>query len=104
MKVTSKYELTEDARQNWLYFDVYARRIILDGLRVQLVESDPEEETWHKGRLKTPVAAATHKVDIEKWRAFYLVERTASSVMSIVVLIGEKRGNKLFVKGKEFQT
>ncbi|OGH56042.1 MAG: hypothetical protein A3G34_13250 [Candidatus Lindowbacteria bacterium RIFCSPLOWO2_12_FULL_62_27] len=104
MKEQRTYELAGDARGQLEHFDVYVQRIIVDSLRQQLVDADPATETVHKGILKEPVGDATHKIEIRAWRAYYKIERAADVIRSVVLIIGEKRGNKLFVEGKEYPT
>ncbi|OGH59121.1 MAG: hypothetical protein A3G34_02225 [Candidatus Lindowbacteria bacterium RIFCSPLOWO2_12_FULL_62_27] len=102
--VTRDYQMSEDARAHWKFFDVFARQIILDGVDEQLVDDDPLRETYHKGPLKRPVGEANHKLDIQKWRILYSVAVEETRVMSTIYVVGEKIREKLHVMGKEYQT
>jgi hypothetical protein len=42
-----------------------------------------------------------HKDVLDNWRVFYTV--TNDDVLVVVNLIGEKRQNKLFIEGEEFE-
>ena len=71
---------------------------IRDGIRVQLQENDPTEETRNKFRLRRPSAHAEYELRLGDYRVFY---RVRGEIVE-VVLIGEKRGNRLLIGGEEF--
>ena len=77
------------------------RRLVLDGIRTHLIENDPAEVTRNKFPLKRPSIHAEREFRIANWRVFYTVMDDGGLV--IVKLIGEKRGNKLFIEGEEFE-
>jgi len=74
---------------------------VLAGIRVHLIENDPSEITRNKFPLKRPSACAERELRLDDWRVFYTVMQDGCLVL--VNLIGEKRGNKLFVDGEEFE-
>jgi hypothetical protein len=51
--------------------------------------------------LKRPSACTERELRLDSWRVFYTVMHDTGFV--IVQLIGEKRNNKLFVGGEEFE-
>ena len=74
------------------------RGFIKDGIRKHLAESDPLQTTRNKFRLRRASEHAEYELRLDQWRVFY---RTRAGVVE-VVLIGEKRGNSLFIGGEEF--
>ncbi len=74
------------------------RAFIREEIRKHLAESDPLQSARNKFRLRRPSAYAEYELRLEPWRVFY---RVHGSVVE-VVLIGEKRGNTLFIGGEEF--
>ncbi len=77
------------------------RKFVLDGIRVHVMENDPLENTRNKFPLKRPSEYAERELRLEDWRVFYTVIDDGGLVL--VNLIGEKRGNKLFIEGEEFE-
>jgi hypothetical protein len=77
------------------------RKFVLEGIRVQLVDNDPREITRNKFPMKRPSAHAERELRLDDWRVFFTVMNDGSLVT--VNLIGEKRGNKLFIEGEEFE-
>ena len=67
-------------------------------MRRQLAETDATEETHQRFRLRRPSELAEFELRVGNWRAFYRVRGEKVQV----VLIGEKRGERLFVDGKRF--
>jgi mRNA-degrading endonuclease RelE of RelBE toxin-antitoxin system len=77
------------------------RRLVLDGIRVHLIDNDPLEVTRNKFPLKRPSDYADRELRLDNWRVFYTVMDDRNLV--VVRLIGEKRGNKLIIEGEEFE-
>ena len=67
-------------------------------MRRQLAETDATEETHQRFRLRRPSELAEFELRVGNWRAFYRVRGEEVQV----VLIGGKRGERLFVDGKRF--
>ena len=76
-------------------------RFVLEGIRTLLVNNDPSDVTRNKFPLKRPSAHAARELRLDQWRVFYTVLDDDS--LSVVNLIGEKRENKLFIAGEEFE-
>ncbi len=74
------------------------RTFIKDGIRKHLAESDPLQTSKNRFRLRRLSEFAEYELRLDPWRIFY---RVRGSVVE-VLLIGEKRGNKLFIEGEEF--
>ena len=72
---------------------------VKDRIWVHLQENDPTQETRNKFRLRRPSAFADYELRRGDVRVFYRV----SGEMVEVVLIGEKRGNRLLIGGEEFE-
>lgn len=82
----------------------YAQAIVEDGIDEHLIQNDPTVETSMKFKLRRASPHADYELKIEPWRIFYRVEEyTRERAKVKITLIGEKRGNKLIVEGKEFQ-
>jgi mRNA-degrading endonuclease RelE of RelBE toxin-antitoxin system len=77
------------------------RKFVLDGIKTHLVENDPSEITRNKFPLRRPSPHAERELKLDPWRVFYTVMDDENPVL--VNLIGEKRGNKLFIEGEEFE-
>ena len=77
------------------------RRFVLDGIRTHLLDNDPVEGTRNKFILRRPSAHAERELRLGEWRVFYTVTQKAGR--ATVNLIGEKRNNKLYIGGKEFE-
>jgi len=93
-----RIELTDDAKEDLRWFQIYERKIILDGIKAQL-SYEPLLETRNRKKLRdNPMAA--WELRIQKYRVFYNVE--ADAVVKIGV-IGYKEHNTLYVKGKEVE-
>lgn len=69
-----------------------------DAMRRQLAETDATEETQQRFRLRRPSEFAEFELRVGNWRVFYRVDNDEVEV----VLIGEKRGERLFIDGKRF--
>ena len=71
---------------------------VKDGIRKHLAEGDPLQTTRNKFRLRRPSEYAEYELRLDPWRVFHRVHTEVVEV----VLIGEKRGNKLLIGGEEF--
>jgi mRNA-degrading endonuclease RelE of RelBE toxin-antitoxin system len=69
-----------------------------DAMKRQLAETDATEETQQRFRLRRPSEFAEFELRVGNWRVFYRVHNDEVEV----VLIGEKRGERLFIDGKRF--
>ena len=96
-----KVEFTPSALRALARVDKIPRRFVLDGIKVHLTDNDPLEVTRNKFPLKRPSAHAERELRLDPWRVFYTV--TEDSGLVIVNLIGEKRKDKLFIEGEEFE-
>ena len=67
-------------------------------MRRQLAEADATEETQQRYRLRRPSEVAEFELRVGNWRVFYRVHGEEVQI----VLIGEKRGERLFIDGKSF--
>ena len=76
-----------------------AQAAVKKGARTHLEENDPRQESRNKFRLRRASPHAEYELRIGSWRVFYRVigERVE------VLLIGEKKGNALWIDGKEFE-
>jgi len=77
------------------------RKLVLDGIKLHLVENDPLATTRNKFPLRRPSQHAERELRLDNWRVFYAV--MDDGLLVLVSLIGEKRGNKLFIDGEEFE-
>ena len=76
----------------------YAQRVVLDGIELHL-RHQPTEETRRIKQLRlNPVAG--WELRLGDYRVLYDVAEE-DRVVSVLV-VGEKRGNRLYVAGKEF--
>ena len=77
------------------------RRLVLDGITAHLIDNDPLEVGRNKFPLRRPSRYAERELRLDDWRVFYTVSGDGDLVL--VTLIGEKRGNKLFIEREEFE-
>ena len=63
-----------------------------------LADADPSQGTRNKFRLRRASEYAEYELRLEPWCVFYRIREGVVEV----VLIGEKRGNKLLIGGEEF--
>jgi mRNA-degrading endonuclease RelE of RelBE toxin-antitoxin system len=94
-KVTLKPSALEDL--DW--FGRKTSRLLRETAEQQL-RTDPLAETRNKKALRPNAVAQRELRLLGKYRVLFNVEQDAEKVT--IVLVGEKRGNKLFVQGKEF--
>lgn len=73
----------------------------MDGIRTHLIDNDPSEVARNKFPLKRPSPHAERELRLGTWRVFYAV--TDGGTLVVVNLIGEKRNNRLFIEGEEFE-
>ena len=74
------------------------RALIKHGMRKHSAESDPLQSTRNKFRLRRASEYAEYELRLDPWRVFYRVQESVVEV----VLVGEKKGNTLFIGGEEF--
>jgi len=96
-----RVEFTDSALTALAKMGKIHRKFVLDGIKLHLAENDPLEVTRNKFPLKRPSEHAERELRLDNWRVFYTVLYDGSLVA--VNLIGEKRGNKLFIEGEEFE-
>ena len=53
--------------------------------------------------MKRPSEQAERELRLDNWRVFYSVTNEEEDQLVLINLIGEKRGNKLFIGGVEFE-
>jgi mRNA-degrading endonuclease RelE of RelBE toxin-antitoxin system len=90
--------VAEGAETDLYWFPAYARRIILDGIEVHL-RYQPRVGTRRIKPLR-PNAVAGWELRLGDYRVLYDVDESNHAVA--VQVVGEKRGNRLLVQGKEF--
>ena len=77
------------------------RKFVLDGIRTHLVDNEPLAVSRNKFPLRRPSPHAERELRLDDWRVFYTASDDGALVL--VNLVGEKRGNKLFIEGEEFE-
>lgn len=90
---------TDDAVRQFKKLPKAARPLVKEAIRKHLVEADPEEPTRNKFRLRRPSEHADYELRVGSWRIFYRVEPRRV----LVTLLGEKRGERLLVEGREIK-
>jgi hypothetical protein len=90
--------LGPDATRQLRCLRAYDAAFLRDAMRRQLAETDATEETHQRFRLRRPSQLAEFELRVSNWRVFYRVHGEEVQV----VLIGEKRGERLFIDGKRF--
>lgn len=92
-----KIEITEDAKADLSFFKVSERKEILSDIKKQLLY-EPLKETRNRKKLRdNPIAP--WELRVGKYRIFYEVENDIVTV--IIISIGLKKHNVLFIRGIE---
>ena len=91
-----KIEITEDAKIDLSFFKVHERKTILRSVKEKL-SYEPLKETKNRKKLRNnPVAP--WELRIGSYRVFYEVDN--NSVKVIIISVGNKEHNILFIRGK----
>lgn len=90
-----------DARRQLSQLRVFDQRRIVDAIREQLLEANPQEETRNKFALDPPPDCADYELRIGNFRVLYRVEEVEDVTRVIVAVIGRKVRNQLIVEGEE---
>jgi mRNA-degrading endonuclease RelE of RelBE toxin-antitoxin system len=94
-----KVRVKEAAVEHLQWFGKKTGRKLLEKA-LECLEQDPTAETKNlKVLRRNPVADRELRL-FGKYRILFSVDRTES--VATIVLVGEKRGNRLLVKGEEF--
>ncbi len=92
-----RIEITEDAKTDLSYFKAWERKEILVGIKEQLLY-EPLKETRNRKNLRdNPIAP--WEIRIGKYRIFYEVDNDIVAV--IIISVGMKKHNILYIRGKE---
>lgn len=95
--------ITDDAEEDLAYYRPYERKQIIDGIVAQL-SYEPMIPTGNRKQLRAnPIA--TWELRIGRYRVFYEVETAdevvpGEAVAVIIVSVGHKEHNVLYVRGK----
>ena len=92
-------EVTEEAKIDLSYYTAFERKIIVSEIREQLTHQ-PHVETKNRKPLRDN-PTASWELRVGKYRVFYDVDETASTVS--VVSVGHKEHNVFLIRGKEVQ-
>lgn len=91
-------EFTSDAVDDLKQFRKAEQQLIFDEIDEQL-SNEPTVATRNRKRLR-PNNVAEYELRIGRFRVFYDVDEVAKAVK--IEAVGYKRGNRLFLRGKEF--
>jgi mRNA-degrading endonuclease RelE of RelBE toxin-antitoxin system len=97
-RVRRRVRLGPDATRQLRKLRAYDARSLKDAMRRQLEQADATKETSHRFRLRRLSDVAEFELRVGDWRVFYRVDGEEVQV----VLIGQKRGEKLFIDGRRF--
>ncbi len=90
--------ITDGAGADLGMLSTYARRIVFDGLGLHL-RHRPTQGTRRIMPLR-PNPVASWELRLGDYRVLYDVEEESRTVT--VLVVGEKRGNRFYVQGREF--
>jgi len=90
--------LSEEALRHFRRMPKADRTLVREGIRIHLEEGDPAQASRNKFRLRRPSPHAEFELRLGRWRVFYRLREGRVEV----VILGEKRGNLLFIGGEEF--
>ncbi len=90
--------MTDDAERHFLTLSVREQRILQEAICSRLIQ-EPTKESRAIKRLR-PNSIADFELRVGDLRVLYVVDSANQEV--IIGVVGEKRGNKLCVEGKEY--
>lgn len=90
----------ESAEEHFAQLTARQQVIVLDTIKVQL-RYEPLRETRNRKRLR-PNPLAPWELRVGALRVFYEVDADEADLVNILA-IGVKRGNRLFIAGKEIK-
>lgn len=93
-----RIQLTKSAEEHFADLTARQQAIVLNAIKVQL-RHEPTRETRNRKPLR-PNPLAPWELRIGFLRVFYEVDALGSDLVNILA-IGVKKGNQLFVSGKE---
>ena len=96
-------QITDEAEADLAYYRANERKLIIDGMITQLTY-EPTKETSNRKRLRE-TTMATWELRIGKYRVFYEVEtdidlQPDDAATVIIVSVGHKEHNVLYIRGK----
>ena len=92
-----KIKITADAKQDLDYFKTYDKKVIVTAIKKQLTY-EPSVETKNRKKLReNPLA--TWELRSGRFRIFY--EVVEDTVQVIVISVGIKDHNVLYIRGRE---
>jgi mRNA-degrading endonuclease RelE of RelBE toxin-antitoxin system len=92
-----KIEITEDAKTDLSWFKAQEQKEILSGIKEQLLY-EPMKETRNRKKLRDNLFAPW-ELRVGRYRIFYQVDNDIVTV--IVISVGMKKHNILYIRGKE---
>ena len=95
-----RIQFAESAEKQFAQLTARQQAIILDAVKVQL-RYEPFRETRNRKRLR-PNPLAPWELRVGALRAFYEVDAGEADLVNVLA-IGVKKGNRLFVAGKEIR-
>jgi mRNA-degrading endonuclease RelE of RelBE toxin-antitoxin system len=93
-----RLRFAESAAQQFLEFNARDRRSMLDQIKQQL-QYEPFTERKNRKRLR-PNPFAPWELRIGRFRVFYELDAVDSDLVNVLA-VGIKKGNRLFIAGKE---
>ncbi|OQX28320.1 MAG: hypothetical protein BWK80_00910 [Desulfobacteraceae bacterium IS3] len=94
-----KIEITEDVKTDLSWFKAQERKEILTGIKEQLLH-EPMKETRNRKKLRDN-SVAPWELRLGKYRIFYQVDNDIVTV--VVISVGMKKHNILYIRGKEIK-
>jgi mRNA-degrading endonuclease RelE of RelBE toxin-antitoxin system len=93
--------VTEEAKRHLRWFRADQQQVIVDAIAAQLTHQ-PGRPTRNRFPMRPELAGpeAAWELRLRQWRVFYDIQESPEQVVRIRV-IGEKRGNRLYVEGRE---
>ncbi len=92
-------EFSPEVREGLLPFRKFDQKRILEEIETQL-SHQPDQETRNRKRLR-PNKLAEWELRVGTFRVFYDLDR--DNAMVKIRAIGYKEGNKLFIRGEEYE-
>ena len=89
-------EYTDEAFDDLGWFKKHEQREVLDGIN-QNLQHEPEKLTRNRFPMR-PNQTADWELRIGRFRVFYDVDQAARLVL--IVAIGRKEGNKVYIQGE----
>ncbi len=99
MRIVFAIQFTPEAIEDLRSYSKRDRRRVMDDIESSLTY-EPDRETRNNKRLR-PNRLAEWELRVDRFRVFYDIDGEGRAVK--IEAVGHKRGNRLYLRGEEFE-